>query len=404
MYLKTTDKKQCYGCKVCAEICPQKCITFKEDTEHFLYPVINKEKCVNCGLCVKVCPFDNKKFCKKEDIRAYAGKYDSEDVLAKSSSGGAFTAIYKILINKGYTVFGVRWTEEYKVIHDSAITEEQCESFRKSKYVLSDTNHFFDKIKNILLEGGKVLFTGTPCQCAALNAFLKLKRISFENIIIIDLICHGAPSQYIFDKYINEKIDVSKSRYKYQFKNKIPYGGKVNSRTATLTDENGNIQILTTKNDPFLKGYYGRLFYRPSCSKCDFAVPERVSDMTIGDAWHIEDLYPEWDSLAGISLILVNSGKGKKLLEEILSSNMMELKQIEYEWAISSNSQLREPTQVHTKREKFFELLDSNSFSNTVNKLIKIPLYKKIYRVVKQFLISSLKALFVCVLIYICKL
>ena len=389
MFLRTNDKMECCGCKVCAEICPSHCISFQEDKEHFLYPVIDSTKCMECKLCEKVCPIKNESVRKQENIEVWAGKFLSEEVLFHSSSGGAFTAIYKTLLNKEYAIFGVRWAEQYKVIHDVAKNETLCENFRKSKYVLSDTNHCFSKVSEMLLRNEKVCFTGTPCQCTALLSFLKAKRVNCDNLMVIDIICHGAPNQYIFDRYISEKVNDSTKEYQFRFKNKIPYCGKVNSRTASLTDIEGNTEVLTARNDPFLRGYYGRLFYRPYCSMCEFASPERVSDITIGDAWHIENVYSDWNSLEGVSLLLINSEKGNKLLKEIQNNNMMLLRKMDIDWAVKNNAQLREPTIMNPKRDKFFELLECNQFEDAVNRSMASPIYKKILRKIKHYFLGG---------------
>lgn len=144
-----------------------------------------------------------------------------------------------------------------------------------------------------------------------------------------------------------------------------------------LTMPNGRSKFLSIKNDPFLKGYYGRLFYRPSCGACQFAQSERVSDITLGDAWHIEKKYPAWNN-CGVSCIIVNSPQGEKVVEQITPA--MELHSEELEWVIENNSQFTTPTQMHKKREIFFGQLDSMPFSKAVKKAMNENLSSKIMR------------------------
>lgn len=385
MYLTSGDKLECCGCKACVEICPQKCISLKEDNEHFIYPVVNKTECTHCNLCEKTCPISSHIFKSSNKSEVWVGRYKSQNVIFDSSSGGAYTAIYKTLLKENYIFYGVRWSENFQVIHDIAKTEQGCENFRKSKYVLSDTNKVFSKIEGHLVNSEKVCFSGTPCQCAALLAYLNSKHIRCDNLIVVDIICHGAPNQYLFDKYISEKIG-SKSNitgYIYNFKNKTPYSGKVNSRSAEMISPQGESYILDSQNDPFIKAYYGRLFYRPACGDCRFARPERVSDITIGDAWHIERDYPEWNSLAGVSLILLNSPKGKSLFDDI--KKQMEVKKMNIAWAVETNAQLSKPTQMHPKREKFFSLLENNPFEVAVSKSMDGSVFRRVARRIKRF-------------------
>ena len=180
-----------------------------------------------------------------------------------------------------------------------------------------------------------------------------------------------------FNSQVNELIHKNKPNM-YVFRNKISYCNQVNSRTAQIVFENGKSKIIDAESDPFLRGYYGRLFYRPSCGVCKFARMERPSDITIGDAWHIEEIYPSWNSLAGVSLILVNSPIGKQWVTRSLK--MMDVIEVKTEWARKANAQLNSPTQMHRGRATFFANLDTLGFSRSVKKAMYIPLWKKVIR------------------------
>jgi len=389
VYLSSGQKEECCGCKACVEICPKKCISLSEDNEHFPYPIINRQECINCHLCEKVCPKENHIFSKKEECEVWVGRHTSEDIIFNSSSGGAYTAIYKTLLQENYIFYGVRWTEDFKVVHDSAKTEEECERFRKSKYVLSDTNNVFSKVEEDLKRHEKVCFSGTPCQCAALISFLDLKHIKREDLVVIDIICHGGPNQYLFDQYIEGKVGGKGNleEYSFRFKNKIPFCGKVNSRSAEIISPQGKSDILDITNDAFLRGYYGRLFYRPACGACAFARPERVSDITIGDAWHIEQDYPEWNSLEGVSLMLINTEKGRTLFEKF--HDQMEIRKKDIEWAFKTNAQLREPTHMHKGRARFFRMLDGRRFEDAVNRAMDDNTLLRAAKRIKHMIVPS---------------
>ena len=225
---------------------------------------------------------------------------------------------------------------------------------------------------------GKLLcFFGTPCQVAALKAFLYLGNVDLKNLICVDLICHGAPNQQVFDEYLKELELIERDKVKtFYFRNKEEQNGLINSRSAFVEFSSGNIKILNSKNDPFLRAYYERLFYRPACGSCIFARPERISDITIGDAWHIEELYPEWDSLKGVSLILGNTPKGWGVCEKL--SSKMFLREISLNWAIEHNQQLMKPTKMSSRRKRFFYFRRTKSFYRSVNLAMKNSILHKI--------------------------
>lgn len=391
MYLLDNNKENCCGCLVCADICPKACITFKTDSEGFIYPCIDREVCINCHLCEKVCPVleGTTEFNDSKD-EVLVGTYDADEVIYNSSSGGAFTAIYEEFIKNGYIVYGVMFDGNLKVKHGFAITLGECEKFRKSKYVQSDPDHCYVKIYDQLKNGEKVLFSGTPCQCAALNNYLALKKADTTSLVVIDLLCHGVPCQDLFDRYIAELEEKEGTKVaSYQFRNKVPVNDIVNSRTAKISFSNGNVSIINMKKDPFLKGYYHRLFYRPSCGKCVFTKTSRPSDITIGDAWGVSKIYAQFTSTTGTSAIIVNTEKGNAIANNL--ENRMILKETSLDWLVKNNSVLKKPTVFHKNRNKFFKLLKNCSFEKAVNKTVKTTLIRRVAQKVKKMVNLVLK-------------
>ena len=156
------NKKDCCGCTACSSVCPENCITMAEDNEGFLYPSVNAENCINCGMCEKVCPI--KKEIPSDSFQgSFVARIDDDEVLMNSSSGGAFTALSRFAIGSGFTVYGGAYNECFDVVHESAKTNEEAKKFRGSKYVQSFLGDTFRQIKSQLSQGGKVLFSGTPC-------------------------------------------------------------------------------------------------------------------------------------------------------------------------------------------------------------------------------------------------
>ena len=371
------DNKECCGCRACVEICPRKAITMQADAETFLYPRVNRDACINCGLCERVCPLHYDKFQAPVDILAFVGKSTSDEVNFNSSSGGAFTAIYEVYLKMGYIVYGVKYEGHFQVVHDCAITLAECEAFRKSKYVQSNTNGCFSKIAEQLTDGKQVLFSGVSCQIAALYSFLAVKKVSTDNLVTVNLLCHGVPSQALFDSYIAEAEQKEASDMTmYRFKNKRVSGGEINTRTAEVWFSNGHKYIRNIKNDAFLRGYYKRLFYRPSCAVCHFTRQERISDFTIADAWNIEKTRPAYKPIEGVSLILFNTVKARAVLGEI--KDKMCLEPVSTTWALTSQRLFSKPTLMHESRDRFFSIWQDMGFKKAVFKCAKLTFKQNI--------------------------
>jgi coenzyme F420-reducing hydrogenase beta subunit len=217
------DKQACCGCGACAQKCPTGCIIMQEDTEGFLYPEIDKKSCVGCKVCEEVCPSVHPKE-PRTPLRVYAAKNKDEAVRLESSSGGIFTVLAEKIIDRKGVVFGARFNEDWEVIHSYVETKEKLSVFRGSKYVQSRIGESYKQAEEFLKAGRFVLFSGTPCQIAGLKLFLKKE---YENLVTVDLICHGVPSPGVWRKYLDEFIE-----YQYNIKN---VGGGILYRRKILS-------------------------------------------------------------------------------------------------------------------------------------------------------------------------
>lgn len=387
MYLFDDIKENCCGCKACESICPTNCICFNEDNETFIYPRRDSSKCIDCHLCEAVCPITSEVE-RHRPIDQKVGVHNSSEILYHSSSGGAFSAIYQLLVPAGYKVYGVILDDNLKCVFGDSEDAEGCRLFRKSKYIQADTNDIYRKIRQDLLEEKKVLFTGLPCQNAALKLYLNKMKVETENLIEVDILCHGVVSQGLFDSYLEELSKSNGSKVVgYVFRNKHEINGTVNSRSVEVTYADGSVSYYGIDNTAYLRGYHARLFYRPSCYKCPFANANRVGDITLADAWGIEKRYSDWNSLSGVSLLLANTGRGKGILRKLGVRNM-NLREIELEWAIAGNDTLREPTHLHPCRNKFFNSWHKYGFTTAVlrnvNPSLPIRIYRKILKTTKK--------------------
>lgn len=200
--IKITNPTDCCGCTACASICNHKAITMQPDTLGFLYPVVDAKKCTDCGLCERVCAF-NEHYDQSMNLsqpEAYAARHKDMREIETSRSGAAFIAISDYIIENGGIVYGAGYTEHFRVVHKRAVTKEERNEFKGSKYVQSDLTGVFHQVKEDLKSGKTVLFSGTPCQTAGLNSYVGKKLR--ENLFLVDIVCHGVPSPYIWRDYL----------------------------------------------------------------------------------------------------------------------------------------------------------------------------------------------------------
>ena len=200
--IQLVDKSLCCGCTACASVCPKQCITMQEDEEGFLYPVVNASLCIDCNLCQKVCS-ELHHMNVRMPLHVYAAKHKDEQVRLASSSGGIFTLLAEKIIDEGGVVFGARFDARWEVVHDYTETKEGLAVFRGSKYVQSRLEDCYYKVKSFLQQGRKVMFSGTPCQIAGLKNYL---RKDDDNLLTVDVVCHGVPSPKVWRMYLNEII------------------------------------------------------------------------------------------------------------------------------------------------------------------------------------------------------
>lgn len=332
------DYSNCCGCAGCADICPKKCIEMKDDF-YGAHPVINFEKCIDCNKCVTVCPMN--KFPKFNDgclQKLYSVVGNKNDVF-NGSSGGAFGIIASYFQKNGYYICGAMFDEKLKVRHRLFEPNENISALKKSKYVQSNTLGIYSSIKKLLNDNKGVVFTGTPCQVSALRNYLNK---DYENLFCIDIICHGVPSQKIFDEYIlniqnNKKIKVLKFSFRDK-KNKYhhPHGFSYSYEKNKKIKEYHGIYL----NSTYYTAFENYSIFRESCYSCKYAKIERYSDITLGDFWGIEKYDKSLDSNKGVSMVIVNTKKGLELF------NALNLNAKEYSIEIGkqNNECLNKPT------------------------------------------------------------
>lgn len=350
----TVDFEKCTGCGACVQSCPKQCISWTEGEFRFKYPQIDKDICVNCGICERVCPID-KVLQTPTTQKAYAAVHKDYQVLAKSTSGGAFTAIADAVFAQDGIVYGVAMMDNMQVKHIRTSNKEEFAVLRSSKYLQSDTGNTYQMVEQDLKQGKTVLYSGTPCQIDGLRHFLGKP---YERLYTVDIVCHGVGSQAYFDKY----LDFARKRYgnikTLRFRSK-EYVGWSCGGCVVVTGSSDCLKKIPYRD---FDNYYYAYFlsgdiYRKSCYSCKYANMKRVGDFSLGDYWGVEKLHLPLNTFNGCSLLVVNSDKATKFLSKIETMNIKETRVDE---AISQNEQLKHPSRLPDSRKeriKEFELL-----------------------------------------------
>jgi coenzyme F420-reducing hydrogenase beta subunit len=346
----------------CLNVCPVDSISLQLDTEGFCQPIIDDSKCIKCGKCSLACPILNPisgNFYTEPLV--YAAWNKDESVLKKSSSGGVFGALCNHILNQGGVVFGAAFDENQVVIHIEITTLDGIDRLHGSKYVQSEIGYIFRRVKDLLIDDRCVLFSGTPCQVAGLYGFLEKK--DYVNLYTCDVVCHGVPSPGVFKDYVLYlEAKFKKKIEKIEMRNK-ENGWKQSSGIKFSFKDKSQIIISPSSKDPFLNGFLNSVFLRKSCYECRFASIHRKSDLTLGDFWGIGNEYPfEFPKNQGISLVLINSEKGKRLFSEI-EPFLFYWKRPILE-AVKGNPMLSQRWYKNTKRIEFFNSYKTKAFSD----------------------------------------
>lgn len=406
--IKILNKQDCCGCSACVQRCPKQCIALHQDEEGFLYPKVDMETCIDCGLCEKVCPVLHQAE-ERGPLEVFAAKNPNEEIRHESSSGGIFTLLAEQTIDAGGVVFGVRWNEHFEAVHAYTETKEGLAAFRGSKYVQSQVGDTFKQAEQFLKEGRQVLYSGTPCQIAALKLYL---RKDYENLLVVDIICHGTPSPGVFRWYLSEEIATETARQsgkKIQFRSSLPIPSiakadvlarelgfeiedicfrdkrvgwkkysfvlslKPLSKVTTAGDKNSVSLSYTLDKHAFMRGFLKDLYLRPSCHACPAKSGKSGADITLGDYWGIQSLMPELDDDRGVSALTVNTEKGKQALH----ATTAELYEAPYEDLCAKNPALVHSCRIPVNRSRFFELGTTN-FHQRIQVLCRVPLKRRL--------------------------
>ena len=335
--IEVCPKNKCFGCGACINSCTHHAIDWIEDEEGFRYPTIDQDKCVDCGVCALKCPiiynYEIESF-TKEVYAAFSYRWQRQ-----GSSGGVFSALAQSFLPEGY-VYGAAYHDNLQLYQTKVHNLNDLPRLQGSKYSQSESYLSYNEVKKDLIAGKRVFYCGTPCQIAGLLNFIPTNLRS--NLFTADFICHGVPSQRAFDRV----VETLQERY-----------GKATDFVFRLKDCHAISPYIVIKGKAhFLRGdaysymnaFYQGYLFRPSCYTCQFSSLKRPSDITLADFWGIKD-FDSNRKYNGVSLIIVNTIKGRQMFEAIKDDLYYEVRTMDLAMSLQKN--LNEPSQRPTQRD-----------------------------------------------------
>lgn len=358
MIPRLAEHNDCTRCMACYNACPKQAIDFIEDKEGFVQPCINGEKCIGCKLCEKSCPEISPLDLKKPfQPKIYAAWHKEDRCL--SSSGGAFSAFARQTIESGGVVFGAAFDENHHLRHTAAKDVEGLSALRGSKYIQSNIGYTFRSVKDYLKDGVNVFFCGTPCQVAGLRSFLNKQ---YPNLLTADLVCHGVPSDCIFQCYLRKlarKLHFDSSNLhidNYEFRRREGWG------FAPAISASNSIKYLYGVDALYMEAFEKGSIFRESCYHCQYAsVHNRVGDLTLADFWGIgrHGIPFKHDVMKGVSLIIANNERGIEAIFKLKEDVFLEERSLDE--ALCENSNLNCASKKHSERDNIIaDFLDDS--------------------------------------------
>lgn len=380
--IEIVEKKCCSGCGACATVCPAQAIAMRTDTEGFRYPTVDVSACISCGKCEKQCPFISPKSPETTTPEGFllADKHASRRSVA--SSGGAFTLLATQVIEAGGIVFGAAFDRDWNVCHKGVERLDDLWQLRGSKYVESYIGDCHKDIKVALAAGRRVMFVGTPCQVAGLSRAIGKPH---DSLLMVEVACHGVPSAKVWNKALDEYCDSEKiSRSDIQsinFRDKVK-GWK--NYHFTLTHRKGQ---YSSREFPYIMGFAYDLYLRPSCYACRIKEMGSYADLTLADAWGIEQVTTEarWLDDKGVSFVMVHTEKGRQAISAIKGAAVAP---VAVDAMLQHNRSIVTSARLTPERWHFFALFaDGQSVARCVAKAHRITCKQRLEKILTPLLV-----------------
>ena len=370
--------ENCTLCGACINSCRVHAIVLDYPYLDFYYPRIHTDRCIHCKQCEKSCPVLGEKQLPASGYPlAFAAKSNDDSVRMQSSSGGLFYELASHILRTGGYVCGAVFDEDFHVKHIVSNSHQDLLRMMGSKYVQSDMGLCYRQIQEKLQAGHTVLFSGCPCQVAGLRIFLGK---AYSNLLLVELICHGIPSDQMLQAYISlrEKQYGSKLQ-KLEFRSKQDGW---HCSCVRMEFENAKVYRNPISTDAYMQGFLGNMLLKPACYHCSFRNFTAGSDLILGDFWGAEVVFSEIDDNKGLSAVLVNTDRGKALLDAcsvaLFPSNP--------ETIIQYNQNLIASSIPNPQRDAFFAYAEAHGFASAIRSFLEETAAHKIKRKSRQFL------------------
>ena len=358
--IKVEDKKKCCGCEACVQKCPTQCISMCEDNEGFQYPLVDLSRCIDCKLCERVCPYTNPVLPSSKPLSVWAAKCRDLSVRKKSSSGGLFYLLAEQVLEQQGVVFGVRFDKKWDAVFDAVETINDLPLLMGSKYVQASVGHAYIRVRDLLNQERRVLFTGTPCQVQGLKRFLGKE---YDNLYCISVLCHGVPSPKVWHTYLStfgHRIEYVNFRSKRTgWRN---YRVEIHYRSGDADDIQTYSSIF--RDNPYMNSFLNDITLRPSCHRCEFKLDNSFSDLILGDFWNIDYVLPFFNDDNGTSIVIACSKKGTALLDDIKIDRVKVIPNRAIDPV--SNGGFVSNISFHPNRKRFFRQLGKKPFDKLV--------------------------------------
>ncbi len=376
---------RCCGCAACYAICPKNAITMCPDAEGFLQPTVNHKACINCGKCENVCPVLNQGL-PRTPLAVYAAKAKDDNLRRISSSGGVFSLLARQVLDKGGAVYGAAFEPPtHKVVHKRVTDEAGLDELRGSKYVQSEIGETYISVREDLENGMSVLFSGCPCQVAGLRRFLGKE---YDNLLLVDVICHAVPSPLAWQKYLSCQENKEHAKISRTFSRR-----NCDWRSFALSLEfvnpSGKAYLIDSASGTYIHAFGAELLNRKTCHKCSFRSFKSGCDITIGDFWGIERIYPDMNDNNGVSAVICSTEKGNNVF--LQNARFVEVRQSTIKQVMRRNKSVYYDFRINRKRNDFFDQIRECNFDEIVETLLDPPWWFKILKCIKRYIFSVIK-------------
>ena len=248
----------------------------------------------------------------------------------------------------------------------------------------SDITDVFLDIKNKLNDNKKVLFVGTGCQCEAVKNFINVTLLNKGcNLVTIDVVCHGVGKPSLWMCHYKELITEFGDINNINFRDK-EIGWRLSGLSFFSFREK---HFFSGNQDPYINAYAHNLCIRESCYMCLYKGIDRSTDITLGDAWGINK-DTDLNEAEGVSLIMVHSSEGFKVINELTKLNIIRIKEIENKEAyLRANPCITKSINRNDNQKKFeMDLKQGVEFKKAINTCIQVPLKSRIVSKIKAVL------------------